>query len=229
MTQQFFGAVGYKGITGLGHQLRPVGHDGRKTHWRVSLKTSINPSLGPQSPTSFYDGKFVQKENNFNRRPELSLDGRRDWRARSRSRAASSGATRTISSCWVTRPPMRPGRMPTQPLYNCVARSCTPRSGCHGPPDNRHAVDRVQRLWRHRRPVDASQVSYAGYLDLEADVLKNLTLGLAGRHEHYASFGYTTLGKFQARWKVTRLAGLARHRRAPASMRPRPASRTSRP
>ena len=34
------------------------------------------------------------------------------------------------------------------------------------------------------------------------DVLKNLTLGLAGRQEHYDSFGSTTLGKFSARWKI---------------------------
>jgi iron complex outermembrane receptor protein len=33
--------------------------------------------------------------------------------------------------------------------------------------------------------------------------LPNLTLGLAGRQEHYASFGSTTLGKFSARFKVT--------------------------
>jgi iron complex outermembrane receptor protein len=51
--------------------------------------------------------------------------------------------------------------------------------------------------------VDASQVSYAGYLDVEADVIPNLTLGLAGRFEHYASFGSTTLGKFQVRYKAT--------------------------
>ena len=46
-------------------------------------------------------------------------------------------------------------------------------------------------------------MSYAAYLDLEADVLRNLTLGVAGRWEHYASFGSTSLGKFQARFKAT--------------------------
>ncbi len=40
-------------------------------------------------------------------------------------------------------------------------------------------------------------------MDLEADVLKNLTLGIAGRYEDYASFGSTTLGKFQVRFKAT--------------------------
>jgi iron complex outermembrane recepter protein len=51
--------------------------------------------------------------------------------------------------------------------------------------------------------VDASQISYAGYIDLEADVVKDLTLGIAGRFEDYSSYGNTTLGKVQARWKIT--------------------------
>jgi len=51
--------------------------------------------------------------------------------------------------------------------------------------------------------IDASQISYGGYIDLEADVLRWLTLGLAGRYEDYSSFGNTTLGKVQARAKAT--------------------------
>ena len=42
--------------------------------------------------------------------------------------------------------------------------------------------------------------SYAGYLDLEADVLENLTLGLAGRYEDYEEVGDTLNGKASARW-----------------------------
>src|SRR6267154_566387 len=51
--------------------------------------------------------------------------------------------------------------------------------------------------------IDAGQVSYAAYVDVEADVTRQLTLGVAGRYEDYASFGSTTLGKFQARFKAT--------------------------
>ena len=42
--------------------------------------------------------------------------------------------------------------------------------------------------------ADAGQRSYAGYVDMEADVASNLTLGIAGRYEDYSSFGSTTLG-----------------------------------
>ena len=43
--------------------------------------------------------------------------------------------------------------------------------------------------------------SYAGYLDLEAEVIKNLTLGLAGRYEDYEEVGDTLNGKASARWQ----------------------------
>ncbi len=44
--------------------------------------------------------------------------------------------------------------------------------------------------------------SYAGYLDLEAEVIKNLTLGLAGRYEDHQKIGDTLNGKASARWQL---------------------------
>ena len=43
--------------------------------------------------------------------------------------------------------------------------------------------------------------SYAGYLDLEAEVIEHLTLGLAGRHETYEGIADTVDGKVSARWQ----------------------------
>ena len=43
--------------------------------------------------------------------------------------------------------------------------------------------------------------SYAGYLDLEAEVIKNLTVGLAGRYEAYEGVADTLDGKVSARWQ----------------------------
>ena len=43
--------------------------------------------------------------------------------------------------------------------------------------------------------------SYAGYLDLEAEVIKNLTVGLAGRYEAYEGIADTLDGKVSARWQ----------------------------
>ena len=99
-----------------------------------------------------------------------------------------------------------------QPLYNCVGTACTPALMQRGSQIVATQSTASNGYGGIATPVDASQVSYAGYLDVEADVLQNLTLGLAGRYEHYASFGSTTLGKFQARFKATDWLALARHR-----------------
>ena len=43
--------------------------------------------------------------------------------------------------------------------------------------------------------------SYAGYIDLEAEMIENLTLGIAGRHEAYEGMADTVDGKASARWQ----------------------------
>ncbi len=48
-----------------------------------------------------------------------------------------------------------------------------------------------------------NQGSYAGYLDLEADVIKDVLVGVAGRYENYETFGDTLNGKVAARWQAT--------------------------
>lgn len=56
------------------------------------------------------------------------------------------------------------------------------------------------------RPSDAGEFgrhSYSGYLDLEANPLEALTLGLAGRWENYSDFGSTSSAKFSARYEFT--------------------------
>ena len=58
--------------------------------------------------------------------------------------------------------------------------------------------------FRPSNEVDASRSSYAGYVDFEADVLKFLRLGLAGRFEHYTDFGDTSNYKITARIEATK-------------------------
>ncbi len=200
VTQQFFGAIGYKGTNRWGINYDVSGTTAQNSV-ALSLRNSINPSLGPQSPTSFYDGKFVQKENNFNLdlsypwtvpglASPISLAGGLEWRDENYQQLLGDAASYAS------------GQYASQPLYNCVAGTCTRALDATGAPITATQSTASNGYGGISAPVDASQVSYAGYLDVEADVIKDLTLGLAGRFEHYASFGNTTLGKFQARWKV---------------------------
>jgi iron complex outermembrane receptor protein len=200
VTQQFFGAVGYKGTNRWGINYDVSGTTAQNSV-ALSLKNSINPSLGPQSPTSFYDGKFIQKENNFNLdlsypwqvpglASPISIAGGLEWRDENYQQLLGDAASYAA------------GPYSSQPLYNCVAGVCKPALDATGAQITATQSTASNGYGGISAPVDASQVSYAGYLDIEADVFRNLTLGLAGRMEHYASFGDTTLGKFQARWKV---------------------------
>jgi iron complex outermembrane receptor protein len=200
VTQQFFGAAGYKGTNRWGINYDVSGTTAQNSV-ALSLRTSINPSLGPQSPTSFYDGKFIQKENNFNLdlsypwmvpglASPISIAGGMEWRDENYQQLLGDAASYAA------------GPYASQPLYNCVAGACTRALDAKGNPITATQSTASNGYGGISAPVDASQVSYAAYLDVEADVFRNFTLGLAGRFEHYASFGNTTLGKVQARWKI---------------------------
>jgi iron complex outermembrane receptor protein len=204
VTQQFFGAVGYKGTNRWGINYDLSGTTAQNS-LAVSLRSSINPSLGPLSPTSFYDGKFVQKENNFNfdvsypwavpwLSSPISLAAGLEWRDENYQQLLGDQASYAV------------GPYNTQPLYTCAGGACTPVLALTKGKLVQVVATQASSSNGYggvANSVDASQVSYAGYLDVEADVLPSLTLGLAGRFEHYASFGSATLGKFQARFKAT--------------------------
>ena len=55
--------------------------------------------------------------------------------------------------------------------------------------------------YRPSNVVDADRDSYAVYLDLEADVIRMLRIGLAGRFEDYSDFGSTSDGKVTLRFQ----------------------------
>jgi iron complex outermembrane receptor protein len=200
-TQQFFGAVGEKGTTSGGLSYDVSGSTAQNS-LAVSLQDTINPSLGPLSPKSFYDGKFVQKETNFGvdlsypwavagLASPLSVAGGLEWRDENYLQLPGD------LNSYVAGPYV------SQPLYNCVAGACTPALGSNGKQIIATQATASNGYGGISTPVDAGEVSYAAYIDLEADVFKQLTLGLAGRYENYASFGSTTVGKFQARFKAT--------------------------
>ncbi|HEY8053954.1 MAG TPA: TonB-dependent receptor [Steroidobacteraceae bacterium] len=199
-TLEFFGALGYKGTTAGGLSYDFSGTTAQNS-LAVSLKSSINPSLGPQSPENFNDGKFVQRETNFNvdvsypwtvsgLASPISVAGGLEWRDEVYQQLLGDPASYAV------------GPYAFQPLYTCAGTACTPAmSG-----GNQIIASQSSSSNGYggiSTSIDAGQVSYAAYVDLEADVLKNLTLGIAGRYEDYASFGSTTLGKLQARWKAT--------------------------
>jgi iron complex outermembrane receptor protein len=56
--------------------------------------------------------------------------------------------------------------------------------------------------FRPANATDVSRDSFAGYLELDADLSDSLTVQLAGRYEHFSDFGDTVNGKAAARYEV---------------------------
>ena len=143
------------------------------------IENTVNPSLGPQSPTQFNPGSYIQLEKNFNMDfvrsiPMQSFDLRFaygfEWREEQFEIINGDVASFT-----------------TGPYFNQGFGIGS--NGFAGfTPD-------IAGVW--------DQQNYAIYLDFEGDVTENLVLGLATRFEDFDTFGTTTNTKFSALWRAT--------------------------
>ncbi|MET1754212.1 TonB-dependent receptor [Novosphingobium sp. RD2P27] len=149
------------------------------------MKESLNASMGPLSPTSFYMGALHQRESNLNA----------DFVYRLSVGAAEPinvafGAERRRETYEVSA-----GEEASYLIGPGAATGLA--SGSNGFPG--FGPDRVG-TW--------SQTSYAGYVDLEWKPVSQLTLGAAGRYEDFSAFGDTFNYKLSARVDPTDGLGL---------------------
>lgn len=185
------GVAGYRGERGgLSYDLS-LGYGQDRIKYYIS--DTFNPSLGPTSPTSFYDGSLEQRELNANldlRYPleiglasPLNIAGGAEFRTESFLIGAGDAASYTQ------------GIYASQTVRRADGTTflVTHTVGSNGFPG-----------YGPTSIVDRSRSSYAGYLDLEADVTSQFTLGGAVRYEHYADFGGTTNVKGTARYAVNK-------------------------
>ncbi|MCI4589352.1 TonB-dependent receptor [Sphingobium sp. BYY-5] len=189
---------GYKGETGFG-----LSYDASLAYGQNRIKYYIsdtfNPSLGPESPTSFYAGSLEQRELNANLdltypleiglASPLNIAGGLEFRRESFLIGAGDEGSYTqgqYAAQYVRRADgtlidFNPSTPAIDPLTHAVGSNGFPGYGPNS-------------------IVDRSRASYAGYLDLEVDVTPRFTLGGAVRYEHYEDFGGTTNVKATARY-----------------------------
>lgn len=141
-----------------------------------TLRESLNASLGPASPTSFYLGRLEQRELNLNA----------DFVYRLAVGAGDPvniafGAERRRETFEVS-----PGEPASFAIGPGAAAGLSPNS-------NGFAGFGPLQVGTFR------QTSYAGYLDLEWRPVTMLTLGAAGRYEDFSQFGDTFNYKLSAR------------------------------
>ena len=142
------------------------------------IMNTVNPSLGPQSPTEFNPGSYIQLEKNINMDfvRTLPMDGfdlnfayGLEWREEQFEIVNGDVASFT-----------------TGPYFNQGFGIGS--NGFAGfTPD-------IAGVW--------DQQNYAVYFDFEADVTENLLLGLATRYEDFDTFGDTTNTKLSALYRI---------------------------
>ncbi|CCA90110.1 TonB-dependent siderophore receptor [Novosphingobium sp. PP1Y] len=151
------------------------GSYGRSTI-EYGMTESLNASMGPDSPTSFYIGKLEQREFNLNADFVYRLDV-----GSTEPINVAFGAERRRETYEVGQ-----GDDASWTIGQGAAEGLA--SSSNGYPG--FGPDRVG-TWH--------QTSYAGYLDLEWRPVDMLTLGAAGRYEDFSSFGDTFNYKLSAR------------------------------
>jgi iron complex outermembrane recepter protein len=192
---QAFGVLGLKGDLGGVHY--DVSATLARNALDLSMYDSLSPSYGPLTQTEFKFGKLIQKEVNANADFTYDLDlglaspitigfggeFRREEYTSTPGDEQSYGA----------------GPYAFQPLYRQTAPGVFVADGSVGMPPAASGYGGTS-------PSSAgsnSQRSWGVYLSAEADVTDTLTLGAAGRYEHYNTFGGATVGKVNALWKPT--------------------------
>ncbi len=156
---------------------------------RYFMSNTINPSLGPETPTDFYLGSLKQTETNFNLdlsypmevglATPLNIAGGFEFRREAYEVGLGDRAS------WVT------GQYAAQTVQraNGTTFLSTKPVGASGFPG--FGPDSVSAGGRN---------SISAYLDVEADLFQGFTLAGALRYDRFTDFGGTLNGKVSARY-----------------------------
>jgi iron complex outermembrane receptor protein len=179
-------AKDFQSVAGLRH------NTGEKFTWDLSasygrnqsdfyLDNSINASLGPASPTSFYLGRLQQDEFNLN------ADGvyRLNVPGLVEPVNVAFGAERRVETYRI-----EVGDPASYAVGPGAAVGLAPNS--NGFPG-----------YNPQQAGKWDQTSYAAYVDLESQITEQWTLGAAGRYEDFSEFGSKFTGKLATRFAFT--------------------------
>jgi iron complex outermembrane receptor protein len=195
-TQEVYGVLGYKGTSGA------FSYDLSGTLARnklsLSMYSSANFSYGPATQTSFDFGDLIQKEINLNAdftyaadvgfAAPLTISAGGEFRKETYEQTAGDLQSYGAGPYSVA-----------QRLYTLTAPGVYTFSGttaAQGVGASGYAGTSPQTAGKF------SQKAYAAYVGLETDITEALTVGAAGRYEHYNTFGDAWVGKINALYKV---------------------------
>ena len=200
VVKQAYGTVGYKGKLDNGITWDLSGSLSRNV-LSLSMYNSISPSYGPATQTSFQFGNLIQKEADANLdltyplevgfASPITLSGGAEYRKE--TYAATAGDLQSYGAGPYAA---------AQPLYTETA----PGSGVYTRTGSSAGQSPAASGYGGTSPAAAgswSQRSWGVYVGAETDITDAITVGVAGRHEHYSNFGSANVGKANAIWKAT--------------------------
>ncbi len=196
---ELYGAVGYKGHTDGGFTYDLSVNTSRNS-LDLSMYNSLSPTYGPQSQTSFNFGSLIQKETDVNldlSKPfdvgfasPLTVSAGAEYRHEDYTQTVGDVQSYGAGPYTAAVPLYFNNGDGTYTATGTKSSGQSPgASGYGGTPPNAAGT--------------FGQNSYAIYGDLEADIVKNLSVGLAGRYEHYNNFGGDFVYKVNALYKFT--------------------------
>jgi iron complex outermembrane receptor protein len=196
INDQIFGVAGFKG--GDASKIKyDLSVSLSKQQLDLSMYDSLSPSFGPTTQTSFEFGKLIQRELNVNLdlaheidaglAGPLTLSGGLEYRRESYE--ATEGDLQSYGA----------GQYAVQNLYRETAPGVYVFDSTVTMPPGASGYGGTSPTFAGRNALD----SYGAYVGLEGDMTDRLSMGIAGRYEHYSTFGDAFVGKLNALWKVT--------------------------
>ncbi len=190
---QFYSVAGVKGAAESG-----LTYDFSATLARNSLSLSMTNSLsasyGPQSQTEFFFGELIQREQNVNLDltyplevgffSPVTLSGGAEYRREEYE--TTVGDLQSYGAGPYAVQDLYRETAPGVYAFNSRVTQSPAASGYGGVSPTFAGTN--------------SQQSYAVYVGAETDVTEQFTAGVAGRWEHYDTFGSTVVGKLNARY-----------------------------
>ncbi len=195
-TQELYGVLGYKGTSG------DFSYDLSGTLARnklsLSMYDSANFSYGPATQTSFDFGDLIQREVNFNAdftyAAEVGLAAPLTISAGGEFRKETYEQTAGDLQSYAAGPYAVAQQLYTQTapgVYTASGSTAAQGVGASGYAGTSEAT-----------AGKFDQKAYAAYVGLETDLTDALTVGAAGRYEHYNTFGSAWVGKVNALYKL---------------------------
>ena len=187
---------GYKGSTEGGVKYDITAAYGRN-QIRYFMYDTLNPSLGPASPTDFYLGKVTQQEYNIN--ADFSYETDIGLYKPLFLAAGVEFRRETFAVGLGDRASWEPGIYGSQLVErNDLTRfNVTKAVGANGFPG--FGPDSV---------AEGGRNNYSIYLDSEIQPAEGFEVGIAARYDYFNDFGSTFNGKVSARWAINDVIAL---------------------